>query len=167
MPIDLVDIRSAVVAYVSTHVVAGTTLPTADVGGTINPGEEFSFSALSKNAPLPSGIRVINITYHLTIAPSSVARFKVPASPPARASSLPSEPLLAPGSLVSAMFLFPTDNSLEPGDSDTIPGLKGEAISIGNATIRCHIHGDIDLDSIFPKDNRSQNNPGPGQVHVV
>jgi hypothetical protein len=165
VPIDLLDIRSAVAAYVSTQVVSGTTQPTADVGGAINPGKEFSFSVLAKNMPAPNGIRVVNITYHVTIEPSSVAQLKVPASPPARASSFPSEPLLAPGSLVSGMFLFPTDNSLEPGDGDTIPGLKGKGISIGFANIRCHVHADLDLDSIFPKDNRCQN--GINQVAVV
>jgi hypothetical protein len=159
--IDLADLRSAVIAYVSTQVAAGTTPPTADVGGTINPGEEFSFTAHAKNV----GIRVINITYHITIDSPSVAQLKVPASPPARASRFPSEPLLAPGSFVSGMFLFPTDNSLEPFDSDTIPGLKGKGISIGLANLRCHIHGDVDLDFIFPKDNRCQD--GIRQVQVV
>ena len=164
MAINLLDIRAAVTQYVSTKVVAGTTQPTADSGATINPGETFTFTAHAKNIPPPNGIRVVKVSYHVTIEPASVAQLIVPASPPARASQFPSEPLLAPGSLVSGMFLFPGDKALEPGDSDEIPGLKGKAIAIGFANLRCHVHADLDLASVFPPDNLCQS--GIRQVSV-
>jgi hypothetical protein len=49
------------------------------------------------------------------------------------------------------MYLFPTDNKLTVGDSDTISALKGKALALGNANINCHIHADPDLDYLFPK----------------
>ena len=108
---------------------------------------------------------MINITYHVTITPSSVAQLKVPASPPARAGNDPGLPTLTPGSFISSMFLFPADNPLEPGDSDQVPGLKGKAVALGLATLSCHIHADVDLNFIFPKNNRCID--VPRQVQVV
>ena len=49
------------------------------------------------------------------------------------------------------MFLFPTDNVLGVGDSDTISGLKGKGLALGNGSIFCHVHADVDLDYLFPK----------------
>jgi hypothetical protein len=163
--INLAEIRSAVTAYVGTKVVSNVSLPVPDVPGTINPNEEFTFNVQAKNTPSPEGIRVINITYHLAIIPASVAQLKAPPSPPARAGNDLSLPILTPGSFVASMFLFPADNSLEPGDSDEIPGLKGKAVALGLANIFCHVHADVDLDFIFPKANLGLNTQR--QVSVV
>jgi hypothetical protein len=45
------------------------------------------------------------------------------------------------------MFLFPTDNTLDVNDSDTIRALKGKGLALGAGTISCHVH----LDFLFPK----------------
>lgn len=165
MPISLPDLRTAVTTYVSTSVTATVSVPVADVPVAISPGEEYTVSVTVTNAGFPAGIRLVNVAYHLFISSgSTISQLKVPASPPARASSDPTAPTLAVGSFVSGMFLFPTDKTLDVGDSDTIAGLKGKALALGNATISCHVHADPDLDYLFPKGNIS---PSGNRVFTV
>jgi hypothetical protein len=82
-----------------------------------------------------------------------VLQLKVPATPPARASNDPSASLLTVGNFVAGMFLFPANDKLTVGDSDTISNLKGKGLALGNANINFHIHADPDLDFLFPKGN--------------
>ena len=149
MAILLPDLRLAVAAAVDS-ITTTVSAPVPDVPATINPNEEFTFSVTATNTAANT-IRFVNVTYHLTITPSAVGQLKVPASPPARALADPAAPTLAVGSFVSGMFLFPTDNSLDVGDSDTIAGLKGKGLGLGAGTISCHVHADPDLNYLFPK----------------
>lgn len=151
------DLRTSITSYVSTKVTTTVSAIAPDVPLTLNPNEEFSFSITATNAAAPDGVQLINIRYHLSISPASVALLKVPASPPARSSADPTAPTLAVGSFVSSMFLFPTDGTLNVGDSDTIAGLKGKALALGNATISFHVHADPDLNWLFPKDVTNPN----------
>lgn len=146
----LQDIRTAAIAAVTTKVVTTVSAVTADVPVAISPNEEFTFSVTAANTGVDA-ISLVNVVYHLTVSNSAILELKVPANPPARASSSPTAAVLTVGDFVSGMFLFPTDNSLTAGDSDTISGLKGRARALGNASIRCHIHGDPNLDFLFPK----------------
>jgi hypothetical protein len=57
------------------------------------------------------------------------------------------------GNFVAGMFLFPANDKLTVGDSDTISNLKGKGLALGNANINFHIHADPDLDFLFPKGN--------------
>ena len=128
-------------------------------------GEEFTFSVTAANTGADA-IGPANVTYHLTV-PSfpAILQLKVPASPPARASNDPAAATLAVGSFVTSMFLFPTDNKLTVGDSDTISSLKGKALALGNANISFHIHAEPDLDFLFPKGTGGTN--GTRNVVVV
>lgn len=146
----LQDIRTAAIAAVTTKVVTTVSAVTADVPVAISPNEEFTFSVTAANTGVDA-ISLVNVVYHLTVSNNAILELKVPANPPARASSSPTAAVLTVGDFVSGMFLFPTDNSLTAGDSDTISGLKGRARALGNASIRCHIHGDPNLDFLFPK----------------
>jgi|SoiMetStandDraft_2_1073263.scaffolds.fasta_scaffold02960_5 hypothetical protein len=154
MAISLPDIRDAVSMYLSTSVTTTVSELASDIPTALSPGEQAAFDVTVKNAGAPTGVRLINVVYHLTAEPQSVAQLVVPPSPPARSSVNPAGPLLAPGGFVSSMFLFPIDNTLDVGDSDTLSGLKVKAvINLGDATISCHVHGEVDLDDIFPQDN--------------
>lgn len=148
MPINLPDLRSAVATAVDA-IITTISAPVPDVPGTINPNEEFTYSLTASNTAANT-IRFVNVAYHLTILPSTVGQLKVPASPPARATNDPTAPVLAVGSFHSGMFLFPTDNTLDVNDTDTISGLKGKGLALGAGTINCHVHADPDLDYLFP-----------------
>ena len=146
----LSDIRTAAIGAVTTQVVSTVSAVTADVPNAVSPGEEFTFSVTAANTGVDA-IGLVNVVYHLSVSNVAILQLKVPASPPARANSSPAAPTLAVGTFVTSMFLFPVDNTLTVGDSDTISGLKGKALALGNADITCHIHADPNLDFIFPK----------------
>ena len=150
MPIDdLVDIRAAVQAAAAS-VTTQVSVLVADVPVAIGPGEEYRFDVTVSNTAA-GAIRLVDVVYHLAASPSTRAQLKVPPSPPARAVNDPTAPVLAPGSFVSSYFLFPTDSTLDVGDVDTVAGLKGKALDLGNASITCHPHCNPDLDYVFPK----------------
>jgi hypothetical protein len=145
------DIRTAAIAAVTTQVTSTISTVTADVPVAISPNEEFTFNVTAANTGADA-IGLTNVAYHLTVpALPAILKLKVPPSPPARATNDPTAPTLAPGTFVTGMFLFPTDNKLTIGDSDTISGLKGKALALGNASISMHVHADPDLDNLFPK----------------
>jgi hypothetical protein len=146
MAILLPEIRTAAVAAINS-ITASISVPVADVPNAISPNEEFTFSVTANNTAANT-IRATNVRYHVTM--SSLALLKVPATPPARTSNDPTAPVLAVGSFVSGYYLFPTDNSLDVDDSDTISNLKGKALALGSFSIGCHIHADPDLNSLFP-----------------
>jgi hypothetical protein len=150
MTISLPDLRTACTTYMSASVTTTVSVPVPDVPGTINPNEEFTYSVTATNAAAPAGIRLVNVTYHLTCSPGTVVQLKVPASPPARTSTDPTAPTLAVGSFVTSMILFPTDGTLDVGDTDTIGSLKGKGLALGAGTIFCHVHADPDLAYLIP-----------------
>lgn len=159
------DIRTAALAAVTTQVTSTVSAVTADVPVAVSPGEEFTFSVTAANTGVDA-IGLVNVAYHLTVpAVPAILQLKVPASPPARASNDPAAPVLAVGSFVTGMFLFPADNKLTVGDSDTISALKGKALALGNANISFHVHADPDLDFLFPKGTAGAN--GTRNVVVV
>jgi hypothetical protein len=145
------DIRTAAIAAVTTQVTSTVSAVTPDVPTTVNPGEEFTFSVTAANTGVDA-IDLVNVTYHLTVPSApAILQLKVPASPPARASNDPADALLTVGRFVTSMFLFPTDNSLTAGDSDTISSLKGKGLALGSANISAHIHGEVNQNTLFPK----------------
>jgi hypothetical protein len=156
MPIVLSDIRTAVQTYLNTNVTTTISAVVPAVPGTLNPGEEGTFNVTITNAVV-GGIRLTNVVYHLTTSNSSVLNLKVPAAATAVARSGVSSasPVLAPNAFVTEMFLFPVDNSLDVGDSDSLNGLKVKAIGLGNADITCHVHADPDENYLFVKGENS------------
>jgi hypothetical protein len=84
------------------------------------------------------------------------AKFHVPPTPPARATTDASDPVLAVGTQVAEMFLFPLDPVLEVGDTDTILNLKIHSISVGDFEITAHIHADMLVSDLIPN---GENNP--------
>lgn len=155
MAITLLDIRNAVRTYIDTKVVVSISAFVPAVPGTINPAEEFTFNITASNAAAaPGGIRLINVSYHLSVVNAAVAQLIVPPASvaTARSSSSFSSPSLAPGALVSTMYLFHRDNVLEVGEFDTVANLKGRSGNgVGITEIRAHVHGNPDPDFIFPK----------------
>ena len=155
MPIILSDIRAAVQAYLNSKVAVSVSAVTPDVPSTLNPGEEATFGVTITNAGFPDGIRLTNVRYRLWT--SGTLKLKVPpaALAVARASNSSAAPALAPGTFVSEMYLFPTDSTLDVGDSDAMSGLKIKAGTLGGYSINCRIIADADTNFLFPKDEDS------------
>lgn len=169
MAINLSDIRAAVVAYLNSSVTVSVTAPVPDQPTVISPDEGFTYSVKATNASAAAGgVQLTGVVYHVRLTPASVAKLQVPASPPARAVNSPAGPTLAPGSMVSEMFLFPTSSSahkiLAVGESDTITGLRGKALDPGAATIRADIQANIDENWLFPN---QENTPSGSRTFNV
>lgn len=151
MTISLQDLRSAVIDYLNTSVTTSISALVADAPNVISPNEGFAFSVTATNAPAPTGVQLTDVVYHLKIASGSVAKLQVPTSPPARASTDSSAPTLTAGTFVTEMYLFPANNILGVGDTDTVAGLRGKAFALGQATITFDVYADIDLNFLFPR----------------
>ena len=156
-----VDAVNLGVTVTNVTLLYGTNLTTMVVRTTAFPTTGF-FEVTVTNAAAPNGVRVTDVKHHLKIPPITPngntfrAKFHVPATPPARATTDPTDPPLVPGIQVAEMFLFPLDSVLEVGDVDTVSGLLIHSISVGNFEITCHIHGDILVDDLIPN---GENNP--------
>lgn len=158
MSIVLSEIRTAVQTYLNTKVNTTISAITPDGPATLNPNEEGSFKVEIANALAGAGgVRLVNVRYHLRTTTPALLKFKVPPVAVAAAKSgvALASPALTPGTFVSEMFLFPGDNSLDAGDIDTLNGLKVKATALGNANITCHVHADIDMEYLFPKNEDS------------
>ena len=170
MPIDLADIPTAVADYLDNHVT--TVVSEVSSGDTIEDGEIGTYSVTVTNADAPDGVRLVNIRYHLTISPATVAKLVADTSAlaPQRKTINPNDPTLGFGELTDVMFIFPVAGAtsqaeLDVGESATFDSLKVKGLRAGSATIKCHIHADIDQDSLFP---RSENSPnGQHQFRVT
>lgn len=162
MSITLSDIPNAVADYLNTQVTSTVSAVTPAVSGSLQPGEDGNFTVTVTNAAAPNGVRLTDVKHHLTIPPTTPngntfrAKFIVPSSPPARATTNANDLPLAVNSQVTQMFLFPLDPVLEVGDTDTVVGLKIRSISVGDFEITCHIHADILVDDLIPN---GENNP--------
>lgn len=150
MTVTLNDLRSAVISYVDTSVTTSISTLVADTPNAISPNEGFSFSVTATNTGAPTGIPLVKVVYHLSISPGSVCKLQVPLVPIARASNDPSAAPLLGGTFVTEMYLFPDNDTLAVGDSDTISGLRGKALALGQATISFDVHAEADLNYVFP-----------------
>jgi hypothetical protein len=150
--ITLNEIRNAVIDYLNTSVTTSVSVPVPEVPNTTNPNEVFRYDLTATNAAAPTGMRLVNVVYHVSISPSSVARLVVPdpAYAVARDGNHSSDTQLVKNALVTDMYLFRTDNVLEVGDTDILPGLVGKALGLGTATITFEVYADIDQGFLFP-----------------
>lgn len=166
MAINLLDLRTATDAAMNS-ITPTVSQPIPDTPGTINPNEEFTYSVTASNTAA-GAVRLVNVMYHVSVSPSTVAELKVPGSAlyRVRASADPTAPTLPVNSFVSEFFLTHLqEGALDVGDTDTISPLKGKATQVlGNFTIHCDIHGDVDLDYLFPKGEVSRRGSVGGAV---
>lgn len=162
MPINLQEIRSAVVSYVDSKVTVTISALVPASGTSINPNEEFSFSLTVRNADAASGgIALKDVVWQVWVLNDAVGKLIVPPAPMvARASLSSGAAALPPGSQVREMFLFPPDanaNYLTVGDTDSINlrGKAGPSGAGGSTNIQFKVHPDVDMDWLFPKDQDS------------
>jgi hypothetical protein len=162
MPIDLTDIPTAVADYLDNQVT--TTVSAVSSGGSIEDGEIGQFSITVTNAAAPDGVRLVNVRYHVIVSPPSVAKLSANGGvlAPQRPKNDPNVDPLGNGDLVEEYFIFPNDGFLEqgqldPGETATFENLEVKGLKKGTATIKCHIHADIDQNSLFPTGENSPN----------
>jgi hypothetical protein len=162
MPIQLIDIPTAVADYLDNHVT--TTVSAVSSGGSIEDGEIGQFSITVTNAAAPEGVRLVNVRYHVIVSPPSVAKLSANGGvlAPQRPTDDPSADPLNSQELTDEYFIFPLDGFLEqaqldPGETATFGNLEVKGLKKGTATIKCHIHAAIDPISLFPTGENSTN----------
>ena len=150
MTIVLSDIPTAVTKYLNTKVTTEITPVVAD-SGTLNPGEEGNFKLIVTNAAAPTGLRLVNVVYHLTTTNPDVLLLKVKprGALATRASLDPTAPQLPDNTFVEEMFVTLTFGTLEIGEVVELT-FEAKAEDEGSATITCHAHADIDEKSLYP-----------------
>lgn len=163
MAINLQDLRTSVINYVDTKVTVSISALTPSSGASINPNEEFTFKLSATNANAASGgIALKSVIWRVWVQNEAIGKLIVPAAPMVARSGLSSgSSVLAAGSQVKEMFLFPPNDSagnyLGVGDIDTI-SLKGKAgagAAGGSTPIQFKIYADADMDWLFPKSQDS------------
>lgn len=174
MAIALTDLRSAVQTYLNTKVTCTVPSLVPDVPNALSPGEGFTYSIRAKNAPVPDGIALTNVRYHVRVVNPAIGQLIVPnplIGVTARAGADATSTLLPVGSPVAAMFLFPvglfsTDlKRLDVGETDTVSGLKGQALALGTLKLGVSIIADADEEFLFPRNEDSAE--GTPTIQVV
>jgi len=168
MPINLLDIRSAVQDYLDTKVTVTVSPFRAEVPNAIGPGEKFTFDITAANAnAADGGLKLINVRYHVKVLSPAKAKLIVNNRGAiggwvSRSGPLETDPELALQSEVSEMYLFPynllgaTDTkTLLVGETDTLANIEGKALSLGATDIQCDIIADVDINFLIPMDQNS------------
>jgi hypothetical protein len=169
MPIDLSDIPTAVGNYLDTEVT--TTVSGVSSGGSVEHDEVGTFGVTITNAGAPDGVRLIKCVYHVSVSPPTVAKLQADTSllMVKRATINPSDPPLKNNELVSDMYLFPNDalaqSALDVGEVAVINGLQVKGIGPGVAKITCHLHAEVDQNSLYPTGEHSSS--GTASVTVT
>jgi hypothetical protein len=169
MTVSLLDISTATADYIENHVEVGV----GRVTGNLQADEEGTYTVRVTNDAAPNGIRLTQVTLHITVSPGTVASLRPPTGLLvfARASANSSDPLLGRDDEVSEMFVF----FIGPGVNEEVDGILdvGELLELefgyrakraGNATITCHIHASIEVDDLFP---RSAGSNGTVSLQVI
>jgi hypothetical protein len=156
MAINLSDIREAVLDYFSSQVVASITVAALN-GREINPDEQFAITLTAKNSAGNSsqGVQINNVCYHVSVDDDDNARLIAPPTSVAvtRENASSSSSRVNPGEERQELFLF-HDVTLQAGDTDSV-SIFGHAVHGGATKLKFHMHGDVDLNYLFPPDQQS------------
>ena len=153
MTVSLLDISTATAAYLENEV----EVRIGQVTGNLQAEEEGTFTVRVTNPEAPGGVRLVDLTLHILVAPDSVAQLIPPTGAliNARATADTSDPLLGNDDRVPEMFVFfnglgEFDATLDVGEVLEL-GFRYVAIGPGDATLSCHVHASVDLDDLFPR----------------
>ncbi len=167
MSIVLHDIPDAVREYIDKLVTVKITTVTSTTPKhtVLTSGDDGAFTVTVFNGGVPNGVKVINVLYHVAIADvdagkGAVAKLLVPdvAIGETFADQAATKPL-KPGTRQTDYFVRLPDTDLGPGDTDELP-LTLHCLNAGDAKISCHVHADVDRDSLFP--NSESDSAGQG-----
>jgi hypothetical protein len=156
MSINLFDIPAATSAYIDNEV----EVTVSRVTGNLQRGEDGTFTVKVTNPPAPTGVRLTEVSLHVSVEPTGIALLKPPGSALLipRASADTSDPRLSTSDRVDAMFVFfaSQGGDIEPNATLDVGEvieleLEFEAGNVGTAAINCHIHASVDPDDLFPR----------------
>jgi len=154
--INLFDIPAATSAYIDDQV----EVKVSRVTGNLQRGEDGTYTVKVINAPDPTGVRLTEVSLHITVEPTGIALLKPPGSALLfpRATADTSDPRLSTSDRVDEMFVFfvSSDGEFEPNATLDVGEvleleLEFEANDVGTAAINCHIHASVNPDDLFPR----------------
>lgn len=154
--INLFDIPAATSAYIDDQV----DVKVNRVTGNLQHNEEGTFTVKVTNAPAPNGVRLTEISLHVTVEPTGIVSLKPPGSAllTARATADLDDTPLKTTDRVDEMFVFflASGGDIEPNATLDVGELlelelEFEADNPGTASIKCHIHASVDPDDLFPR----------------
>jgi hypothetical protein len=154
--INLFDIPAATSAYIDDQVEVKVNRVTAN----LQKDEEGTFTVKVTNAPAPSGVRLTEISLHVSVEPTGIVSLKPPGSALLfpRATADLDDPRLSTNDRVDEMFVFfaAAGGDIEPNATLDVGELlelelEFEGVKPGSATINCHIHASVDPDDLFPR----------------
>jgi len=159
MTIALSDLPAAVREYLDNEV----TVEIGKLTTGLQPGESGSFTVRVSNAGVPTGIRLVDLKYHLTSSNEDILELEVPGSSlfVTRATTNPNDPELPRGDLVTEMVVFPPPDLAEFGSSLDVGHVREieftyRGAGAGPGQIRCHLHASIDESTLFPGNVRTK-----------
>ena len=171
MTINLFDIPTATAAYIDNEV----DVEIRRITGNLESSEDGTYTVRVTNPPAPRGVKLSDISLHLTVSPGSVAQLLAPGSAllNPQATNNADGPRLSRDEEVDEMFVFfaatdsdndlVLDGTLDVGEQFDLE-LGYRAMAAGDATISCHVHASVDVDDLFP---RSGGTPGDGAVRIL
>jgi hypothetical protein len=168
--INLSDLAAATSAYIDSEVDVTVT----NVTDHLQPGELGTYTVHVTNASAPTGVRLTDLTLHLTTTPVGKVKLLAPGSALLipRATGDKNDPRLPRNDERDSMFIFfaADDGDIEPNATLDV----GEQIDLEfeykanrageDVTINCHVHATVDVDSLFP---RSGGNVGTSEEFDV
>lgn len=125
------------------------------VTGNLVEGQEGTFSVRVTNG----AVRLTGWTLHLTSTNPDVAEIKASGSPLIifREGGSSSDPVVQPGTTAATMYAFfqgdgfgEPDSVLEAGEVADFR-FTYKAIAAGEGTFEAHVHGTVDVESLFPR----------------
>jgi hypothetical protein len=160
MAITLSDIHNAFLDYFSSRIVTSINVGPEAGQQHINPDEQFGITLTVKNSvdDPDQGVQINNVCYHVSVDDPSKALLIVPETSVAvaRESASSSSATVKPKEERQELFLFPPDNSLTADDTD-FRFIQGHALVAGEPKLSFHVHGDVDLGTLFPPNQKSPN----------
>ena len=162
MPINLQDIRTAVMAYLDTKVDCFISTVRPKVPNVLSPDEPFKFDISARNANAAAGgIRLTNVRYHISVSNPDIAELIIPKREigVCRSPDFPfAFPPYDPDKPKPSYILYPIDTdykTLDVGEEDFIGDLAGRAKKLGKCQIYFKILADVDTTYLFPRDETS------------
>jgi len=156
------DLPASVAEYIRDNVTVEVTRPKTGTSSSLQPGDTADFTV---NLTNKGAVRLLNVKYHFQtpIAASTVVQYKVPLSSLANGYRADfGEPFLH-GVDSETLLVEPLLNStLDPnGGTLSFNGTIDMHKKGGDLVISCHIHADVDQASLFPTQQKGNDDDSP------
>lgn len=166
MTIALTDIADAVTTYLEKEVTIDITKVTAK----LQKNETGFYTVTATNAAAPDGVKLTGLAFHITVVDPTVLDIVALDDPAGfhttRENANPNSAVVVNGDVApngEMCVFFNGDNGvLDVGQQSQSLKLQYKTKKPGTTTIKCHPHGTIDENTLFPP-----NQPGDNQTHDI